>query len=67
MSVFFFTPCFLLITISTISLTVFARTDYNGPPLTHLVDIIDYVKPTALMGLSTIPVMSGVRMFRAQL
>jgi malate dehydrogenase (oxaloacetate-decarboxylating)(NADP+) len=34
----------------------FARTDYNGPPLTNLVDIINYVKPTALLGLSTIRV-----------
>jgi len=32
----------------------FARTDYEGPPLTHLTDIIRYVKPTALLGLSTI-------------
>ncbi|KAF8908942.1 hypothetical protein CPB84DRAFT_1744047 [Gymnopilus junonius] len=32
----------------------FARTDYQGPPLTSLVDIIKYVKPTALLGLSTI-------------
>jgi len=32
----------------------FARTDYQGPPLTKLVDIINYVKPTALFGLSTI-------------
>ncbi|KDR82704.1 hypothetical protein GALMADRAFT_841399 [Galerina marginata CBS 339.88] len=32
----------------------FARTDYEGPPLTALIDIIDYVKPTALLGLSTI-------------
>ncbi|KAG6877126.1 hypothetical protein C0993_010078 [Termitomyces sp. T159_Od127] len=32
----------------------FARTDYQGPPLTNLVDIIGYVKPTALLGLSTI-------------
>ncbi|ETW81794.1 hypothetical protein HETIRDRAFT_51829 [Heterobasidion irregulare TC 32-1] len=32
----------------------FARTDYEGPPLTNLVDIIKYVKPTALLGLSTI-------------
>ncbi|KAF9454761.1 malate dehydrogenase [Macrolepiota fuliginosa MF-IS2] len=32
----------------------FARTDYNGPPLTNLVDIVNYVKPTALLGLSTI-------------
>ncbi|KAJ8593846.1 hypothetical protein M405DRAFT_730788 [Rhizopogon salebrosus TDB-379] len=32
----------------------FARTDYNGPPMTDLVDIINYVKPTALLGLSTI-------------
>jgi len=35
---------------------VFARTDYRGPPLTDLVDIINYVKPTALLGLSTIRV-----------
>ncbi|KAG8958395.1 hypothetical protein FRC03_009180 [Tulasnella sp. 419] len=32
----------------------FARTDYQGPPLKNLLDIIEYVKPTALMGLSTI-------------
>ncbi|KIJ29671.1 hypothetical protein M422DRAFT_214912 [Sphaerobolus stellatus SS14] len=32
----------------------FARTDYTGPALTNLLDIIDYVKPTALLGLSTI-------------
>ncbi|KAF8964192.1 hypothetical protein BDZ97DRAFT_1660606 [Flammula alnicola] len=32
----------------------FARTDYQGPPLTSLVEIIKYVKPTALLGLSTI-------------
>ncbi|PPQ67551.1 hypothetical protein CVT26_006852 [Gymnopilus dilepis] len=32
----------------------FARTDYQGPPLTCLVDIIKYVRPTALLGLSTI-------------
>ncbi|KAF8526126.1 malate dehydrogenase [Gautieria morchelliformis] len=32
----------------------FSRTDYNGPPLTKLLDIINYVKPTALLGLSTI-------------
>ncbi|KII86885.1 hypothetical protein PLICRDRAFT_93530 [Plicaturopsis crispa FD-325 SS-3] len=31
----------------------FARTDYNGPALTKLTEIIDYVKPTALLGLST--------------
>ncbi|KJA24089.1 hypothetical protein HYPSUDRAFT_136842 [Hypholoma sublateritium FD-334 SS-4] len=31
----------------------FARTDYQGPPLTKLVDIINHVKPTALLGLST--------------
>jgi malate dehydrogenase (oxaloacetate-decarboxylating)(NADP+) len=34
----------------------FARTDYQGPPLTNLVDIINYVKPTALFGLSTLRV-----------
>lgn len=33
---------------------VFSRTDYQGPPMTNLVDIINYVKPTALLGLSTI-------------
>ncbi|KAI0055856.1 malate dehydrogenase [Artomyces pyxidatus] len=31
----------------------FARTDYEGPPLTNLIDIINYVQPTALLGLST--------------
>lgn len=35
---------------------VFARTDYNGPQLTNLVDIINHVKPTALLGLSTLKV-----------
>ena len=35
-------------------ITDFARTDYKGPPLTDLVEIINYVKPTALLGLSTI-------------
>ena len=34
----------------------FSRSDYNGPPLTKLTDIIEYVKPTALLGLSTIKV-----------
>lgn len=32
----------------------FARTDYQGPPLTNLVEIINHVKPTALLGLSTL-------------
>ncbi|KAF9548182.1 malate dehydrogenase [Agrocybe pediades] len=32
----------------------FSRDDYAGPPMTNLLDIIDYVKPTALLGLSTI-------------
>jgi len=32
----------------------FSRHDYQGPPITDLVDIISYVKPTALIGLSTI-------------
>ncbi|KAF8073798.1 malate dehydrogenase [Lyophyllum atratum] len=31
----------------------FARTDYKGPPLTKLTDIIEFAKPTALLGLST--------------
>ena len=34
----------------------FSRKDYEGPPITNILDIIDYVKPTALLGLSTIPV-----------
>ena len=37
-------------------LSDFARTDYEGPPLANLTDIIRYVKPTALLGLSTIRV-----------
>ncbi|KAH7907773.1 hypothetical protein BJ138DRAFT_1104052 [Hygrophoropsis aurantiaca] len=32
----------------------FSRRDYTGAPLTDLLEIIEYVKPTALMGLSTI-------------
>ncbi|KAF9031704.1 malic enzyme [Hymenopellis radicata] len=32
----------------------FSRRDYEGPPMTDLLEIIDYVKPTALLGLSTI-------------
>jgi malate dehydrogenase (oxaloacetate-decarboxylating)(NADP+) len=31
----------------------FSRADYAGPPLKNLLDVIDLVKPTALMGLST--------------
>ncbi|KAJ7791397.1 hypothetical protein B0H14DRAFT_3500469 [Mycena olivaceomarginata] len=34
----------------------FARREYAGPPITDLLDILDSVQPTALMGLST---MSG--------
>lgn len=34
----------------------FSRDDYSGPPITRLVDVIQYVKPTALLGLSTQPV-----------
>lgn len=33
----------------------FSRKDYSGPPLKDLLDIIAYVRPTALLGLSTIP------------
>lgn len=32
----------------------FSRDDYGGTPMTDLVEIIKYVKPTALFGLSTI-------------
>lgn len=38
--------------------TVFARTDYDGAPLTNLIDIVNYVKPTAFLGFSTINVNS---------
>ncbi|EIN08307.1 malate dehydrogenase [Punctularia strigosozonata HHB-11173 SS5] len=31
----------------------FSRTDYAGPPVKDLLDIVDLVKPTALLGLST--------------
>jgi len=34
--------------------TYFSRKDYDGPVMKNLVDIINYVKPTALLGLSTI-------------
>ncbi|KAH9932963.1 malic enzyme [Fomitopsis serialis] len=33
---------------------LFSRPDYNGPPMTDLTEIVKYVKPTALLGLSTI-------------
>ncbi|KAL0566864.1 hypothetical protein V5O48_015129, partial [Marasmius crinis-equi] len=32
----------------------FSRKDYRGAPITDLLDILEYVKPTALVGLSTI-------------
>ncbi|KAI0773809.1 malic enzyme [Fomes fomentarius] len=32
---------------------IFSRKDYNGPPMTDLTEIISYVQPTALLGLST--------------
>ncbi|KAH9836244.1 malic enzyme [Rhodofomes roseus] len=32
----------------------FSRPDYDGPPMTDLTQIVEYVKPTALLGLSTI-------------
>jgi malate dehydrogenase (oxaloacetate-decarboxylating)(NADP+) len=34
----------------------FSRDDYQGPPMTDLLDVIEYVRPTALLGLSTITV-----------
>lgn len=39
---------------SLIQNTVFSRKDYTGPPMKDLVEILDYIKPTALLGLSTI-------------
>jgi len=41
----------------------FSRDDYHGPPITKLVDIIDYVKPTALLGLSTVRVCDACPFF----
>ncbi|KAI5121722.1 hypothetical protein M0805_002115 [Coniferiporia weirii] len=32
----------------------FSRNDYTGPPMKNLLDIIEHVRPTALLGLSTI-------------
>ncbi|KDQ58467.1 hypothetical protein JAAARDRAFT_34273 [Jaapia argillacea MUCL 33604] len=32
----------------------FSRKDYDGPPIKDLLEIIEHVKPTALLGLSTI-------------
>jgi len=32
----------------------FSRKDYTGPPIKQLIDVINYVKPTALLGLSTV-------------
>ncbi|RDB28053.1 NADP-dependent malic enzyme [Hypsizygus marmoreus] len=32
----------------------FSRKDYEGPPITDILDVIEYVKPTALLGLSTV-------------
>ncbi|KIY53284.1 malic enzyme [Fistulina hepatica ATCC 64428] len=32
----------------------FSRRDYTGPPMKNLLEIVEYVKPTALLGLSTI-------------
>jgi len=35
----------------------FSRKDYTGPPIKKLIDVINYVKPTALFGLSTVKVL----------
>ncbi|KAL6302673.1 malic enzyme [Sparassis latifolia] len=32
----------------------FSRADYSGPPIMSLADIVQHVKPTALLGLSTL-------------
>lgn len=34
----------------------FSRKDYTGPPIKKLIDVINYVQPTALLGLSTVKV-----------
>ena len=38
----------------------FSRKDYPGPPIKRLIDVINYVKPTALLGLSTVKVCQGM-------
>ena len=38
----------------------FSRKDYTGSPIKKLIDVIDYVKPTALLGLSTVKVLHDV-------
>jgi len=40
---------------------VFSRKDYTGPPIKKLIDVINYVTPTALMGLSTVKVCWGLK------
>jgi malate dehydrogenase (oxaloacetate-decarboxylating)(NADP+) len=45
--------------------TDFSRDDYNGAPMTDLVEIINHVRPTALLGLSTITVgLAGRRVYK---
>ena len=39
----------------------FSRKDYAGPPIKELIDVINYVKPTALFGLSTVKVCWDVK------
>ena len=41
----------------------FSRKDYAGPPIKKLIDVINHVKPTALLGLSTVKVRRGVSKF----
>jgi hypothetical protein len=38
----------------------FSRRDYTGPPIKKLIDVVNYVKPTALLGLSTVKVRRDV-------
>lgn len=42
----------------------FSRKDYTGPPIKKLIDVINYVKPTALFGLSTVKVLRDVVVLR---
>jgi hypothetical protein len=37
-------------------LSDFSRSDYQGPPIKNLLEVVEYVKPTALLGLSTVSV-----------
>lgn len=43
----------------------FSRKDYSGLPIKKLIDVIDHVKPTALLGLSTVKVSQATAKLQA--